>query len=176
MKHVAGYALKSFGFFLAPIFIGLLVATWKGWDALSRNPRLLAGWGALLVFFFVLPLFLARAGRAAMKNVMYDLLTERQRQELFVDNLRMLAVSSGGRMFLAGGEEDLTPLAAQVNSEVRKQYILGFSPSGRGELKYRIVFVSVTKKGNWVVRTRRGYRGTAPDSSASVDIQRKEGS
>jgi len=66
MKHVAGYALKSFGFFLAPIFIGLLVATWKGWDALSRNPRLLAGWGALLVFFFVLPLFLARAGRAAM--------------------------------------------------------------------------------------------------------------
>jgi hypothetical protein len=66
MKHVAGYALKSFGFFLAPIFIGLLVATWKGWDALSQNPRLLAGWGALLVFFFVLPLFLARAGRAAM--------------------------------------------------------------------------------------------------------------
>jgi len=66
MKHVAGYALKSFGFFLAPIFIGLLVATWKGGDALSRNPRLLAGWGALLVFFFVLPLFLARAGRAAM--------------------------------------------------------------------------------------------------------------
>jgi hypothetical protein len=27
---------------------------------------LLAGWGSLLVFFFVLPLFLARAGRAAM--------------------------------------------------------------------------------------------------------------
>lgn len=66
MRHVAGYALKSVGFFLAPIFIGLLVATWKGWDTLSGNPRLLAGWGALLVFFFVLPLFLARAGRAAM--------------------------------------------------------------------------------------------------------------
>jgi len=63
---VAGYALKSFGFFLAPIFMGLLVATWKGWDTLSASPRLLAGWGALLVFFFVLPLFLARAGRAAM--------------------------------------------------------------------------------------------------------------
>ena len=66
MRHVAGYALKSFGFFLAPIFMGLLVATWKGWDTLSASPRLLAGWGALLVFFFVLPLFLARAGRAAM--------------------------------------------------------------------------------------------------------------
>ena len=66
MRHVAGYALKSFGFFLAPIFIGLLVATWKGWETLSPNPRLLAGWGALVVFFFVLPLFLTRAGRAAM--------------------------------------------------------------------------------------------------------------
>ena len=66
MKHVAGYALKAFGFFLAPIFVGLLVATWKGWETLSPNPRLLAAWGALLVFFFVLPLFLARAGRAAM--------------------------------------------------------------------------------------------------------------
>lgn len=66
MKHVGGYALKSVGFFLWPLFVGLVVATWQGWEKLSSNPRLLAGWGALLVFFFVLPLFLARAGRAAM--------------------------------------------------------------------------------------------------------------
>jgi VWFA-related protein len=102
-----------------------------------------------------------------MKNVMYDLLTAEQRQELFVENLRMLAASSGGKMYLVGGEEDLRPLATKVNSEVRKQYILGFSPSGRGELKYRVVFVSVAKKGNWIVRTRRGYRGTAPGATAS---------
>lgn len=97
-----------------------------------------------------------------MKNVMYDLLDEKQRKELFVDNLRMLAASSGGKMYLVGGDEDLGPLAGRVNSEVRKQYILGFPPSGRGELKYRVVFVSVAKKGNWIVRTRRGYRGTSP--------------
>lgn len=72
MRHVAGYALKSVGFFLAPIFIGLLIATWKGWETLSANPRLLAAWGALLVFFFVLPLFLARAGRAAMGHEPHD--------------------------------------------------------------------------------------------------------
>ncbi|HZI66950.1 MAG TPA: VWA domain-containing protein [Thermoanaerobaculia bacterium] len=101
-----------------------------------------------------------------MKNVMYDLLDRKQREELFVENLRMLAASSGGKMFLVG-EEDLRPLAAKLSSEVRKQYILGFSPSGRGELKYRTVFVSVAKKGNWVVRTRRGYRGTAPSATAS---------
>jgi VWFA-related protein len=101
-----------------------------------------------------------------MKNVMYDLLSESQRRELFVDNLKMLAASSGGKMYLVG-DEDLAPLARNVNSEVRKQYILGFSPSGRGELKYRVVFVSVSKKGNWIVRTRRGYRGTAPTATAS---------
>jgi hypothetical protein len=66
VKHVGGYALKSFGFFLAPIFVGLLVATWKGWPTLAANPRLLAGWAVLLVFFFMLPLFLSRAGRAAL--------------------------------------------------------------------------------------------------------------
>lgn len=102
-----------------------------------------------------------------LKNVMYDLLSEQQRQELFVDNLKMLSASSGGKMYLVGGDEDLAPLARDVNSEVRKQYILGFSPSGRGELKYRMVFVSVSKKGNWIVRTRRGYRGTAPTATAS---------
>ena len=66
MKHIAGYGLKGFAFLLTPIFIGLLVVTWKGWSTLSASPRLLAGWAGLLTFFFVFPLFLARAGRAAM--------------------------------------------------------------------------------------------------------------
>ncbi|HEU5251593.1 MAG TPA: hypothetical protein VFW15_16535 [Thermoanaerobaculia bacterium] len=65
-KHVGGYVLKSFGFFLWPVFVGLLVATWRGWPKLAANPRLLAGWATLVVFFFLLPLFLSRAGRAAM--------------------------------------------------------------------------------------------------------------
>ena len=66
MKHVAGYGLKGLAFLLMPIFIGLLAVTWKGWSTLSGSPRLLAGWAALLIFFFVFPLFRARAGRAAM--------------------------------------------------------------------------------------------------------------
>lgn len=66
MRHVAGYTLKAVGFLLAPVFVGLLVATWKGWSTLAASPRMLLGWAALVVFFFVMPLFLARAGRAAM--------------------------------------------------------------------------------------------------------------
>ncbi len=97
-----------------------------------------------------------------MKNAAFDRLTDAERKDLALDNLKLLAYASGGQLFLASGEEDLRPIAAKINSEVRKQYILGFAPSGQGELKYRVVVVSVTKPGKWVVRTRRGYRGTIP--------------
>jgi VWFA-related protein len=97
-----------------------------------------------------------------IKNAAFDRLTDEEREELALDNLKILAMSSGGQMFLAGGEEDLRPLAAKIDAEVRKQYLLGFTPSGRGEVKYRVLVVSVTKPGSWDVRTRRGYRGTAP--------------
>ena len=97
-----------------------------------------------------------------MKNASFDALKEAERRELSIDNLQMLAGSSGGRLHLVTGDEDLRPLAAQISSEVREQYLLGFAPSGKGDVKYRVVFVSVAKPGSWVVRTRRGYRGTAP--------------
>ncbi len=103
-----------------------------------------------------------------MKNAVYDLLTEEQRRELLIDNLRLLAGSSGGKMFLVGGEEDLRSIAEKIHTEVRKQYLLGFSPSGKGDVKYRIVIVSVVKPGRWTVRARRGYRGTAPVAAAST--------
>jgi Ca-activated chloride channel homolog len=100
-----------------------------------------------------------------MKNAAFDALSEKERQELSVDNLQMLAASSGGRLHLVAGDDDLRPLAEKISTEVRQQYLLGFAPSGKGDVKYRIVFVSVIKPGSWVVRTRRGYRGTAPGGS-----------
>lgn len=103
-----------------------------------------------------------------MKNVAFDHLTEEERRDLALDNLKLLSSSSGGQMFLVGGEEDLRPIASKINAEVRRQYLLGFSPSGRGELQYRAVVVSVAKPGSWVVRTRRGYRGTAPLSAGET--------
>ena len=108
-----------------------------------------------------------------MKNAAFDRVTETERSQLSVENLRMLAGSSGGKMFLASGDEDLRPVAAQIGTEVRKQYLLGFTPSGRGEVKYRIVFVSVAKPGRWDVRVRRGYRGTAPTAASAVTAQER---
>ncbi len=51
-------------------------------------------------------------------------------------------------MFLPGGEEDLRPVAEKISTEVRKQYLLGFTPSGRGEVKYRLLVVTVVKTGH----------------------------
>jgi Ca-activated chloride channel homolog len=102
-----------------------------------------------------------------MKNASFDRLTDEERSKLSVDNLRMLAASSGGRMYLPGGEEDLGPVAEKISAEVRKQYLLGFTPSGQGEVKYRILVVTVLKTGTWDVRVRRGYRGTAPVATAA---------
>ena len=56
----------------------------------------------------------------------------------------------------------MKPIAEKVLAEVRKQYLLGFTPSGRGEVQYRVLVVTVLKSGKWDVRARRGYRGTAP--------------
>jgi Ca-activated chloride channel family protein len=102
-----------------------------------------------------------------MKNASFDRLTDEERSQLSVDTLRMLAASSGGKMFLPAGDVDLGPTAEMIGSEVRKQYLLGFTPSGQGELKYRILVVSVLKPGTWEVRTRRGYRGSAPAAPAA---------
>jgi VWFA-related protein len=97
-----------------------------------------------------------------MKNAAFDRLSDAERKDLALDNLKTLTYSSGGQLFLASGEEDLTPIASKINAEVRRQYLLGFAPSGQGELKYRVIVVKIAKPGKWVVRTRRGYRGTAP--------------
>jgi len=100
-----------------------------------------------------------------MKNAAFDTLSATERRELSIDTLQLLAGGSGGRMHLVAGDEDLRPLAIQISREARQQYLLGFAPSGKGDVKYRVVFVSVAKPGSWVVRTRRGYRGTAPGGS-----------
>jgi len=97
-----------------------------------------------------------------MKNAAFDVLSEEQRRELSVATLEKVAQASGGRMFLVSGGDDLRPISDAVETELRRQYVLGFEPSGEGDVKYHPIFVTVTGGGTRVVRARRGYRGTAP--------------
>jgi hypothetical protein len=66
LRRFAAHALKALAFLVAPLFVGMLAATIKGWAGLAGNLRLAAGWAVLLGFALALPLFLTRAGRAAL--------------------------------------------------------------------------------------------------------------
>ncbi|MGH9441310.1 MAG: VWA domain-containing protein [Thermoanaerobaculia bacterium] len=102
-----------------------------------------------------------------MKNESYDVLSEQQRKELSLSGLDLLAVSSGGRMFLVGGGDDLRPVASAIERELRRQYVVGFEPSGEGEIRYHPIVVTVTGGGTRIVQSRRGYRGSAPKTVAT---------
>ncbi len=97
-----------------------------------------------------------------MKNASYTVLNEEERKELSLSALELLAQASGGRMFLVSGDEDLRPIANAIDGELRRQYVLGFEPSGEGDVRYWPIVVTVKGGGTRVVRARRGYRGTAP--------------
>ena len=97
-----------------------------------------------------------------MKNASYSVLSEQERKELSVSALELLAQASGGQMFLVSGDEDLRPIANAIDGELRRQYVLGFQPSGEGEVRYWPIVVTVKGGGTRIVRARRGYRGTAP--------------
>ena len=97
-----------------------------------------------------------------MKNASYTVLNEEERKELSLSALELLAQASGGRMFLVSGDEDLRPIANAIDGELRRQYVLGFQPSGEGDVRYWPIVVTVKGGGTRVVRARRGYRGTAP--------------
>jgi Ca-activated chloride channel family protein len=97
-----------------------------------------------------------------MKNASYSVLSEQERKELSLSALELLAQASGGQMFLVSGDEDLRPIANAIDGELRRQYVLGFQPSGEGDTKYWPIVVTVKGGGTRIVRARRGYRGTAP--------------
>jgi VWFA-related protein len=97
-----------------------------------------------------------------MKNASFSVLSEQERKELSLSALELLAQASGGQMFLVSGDEDLRPIADAIDGELRRQYVLGFQPSGEGDTKYWPIVVTVKGGGTRIVRARRGYRGTAP--------------
>ena len=79
-----------------------------------------------------------------------------------VTTLASLAEWSGGNLFLAERDDEMGRVVSKIGKEVRRQYVLGFRPSGSGSSRYRRVSVSVEKTGRWRVRTRQGYTGTSP--------------
>ncbi len=81
-----------------------------------------------------------------------------------------VAGSSGGRLTVAQEPDDLSHAVDQMLQELRSQYLLGFSPSGEGAIRYRPISLSLRRSVS-SVRIRGGYRGTAPHQTRHQSSQ-----
>ncbi|HLF56349.1 MAG TPA: VWA domain-containing protein [Thermoanaerobaculia bacterium] len=79
----------------------------------------------------------------------------------YSDVLDLLASNTGGKYFPIHGPEDLKEACAVIAEDLRQHYVLGFETSGRGEVRFHTITVSVSKRAVQVA-TRKGYRGTPP--------------
>ena len=93
-----------------------------------------------------------------------------------VDLLDAVATLSGGKLHLGRTPQQLARAVDSLQKDLRSQYLIGFSPTGKGEVKYRRIALQLAGRAK-VVRVRAGYRGTEPPaltSSASRGKPRPE--
>ncbi|HKR62877.1 MAG TPA: VWA domain-containing protein [Thermoanaerobaculia bacterium] len=78
-----------------------------------------------------------------------------------IDLLEELAAATGGKLFVGNRPEQLASAMDGIEKALRAQYLIGFSPTGRGAVKYRRISLRLAGRVR-SVRVRAGYRGTEP--------------
>ena len=78
-----------------------------------------------------------------------------------VETLEAIAHTSGGKMFLGTDPASIGRAIQQIQQDLRTQYLVGFTPTGKGVVKYRAIALRLPRAAK-VVRVRAGYRGTEP--------------
>lgn len=72
--------------------------------------------------------------------------------------LKKIAAETGGRAFFPRNEEDLDKAYAQIDEDLRSQYVLAYTPSnGAKDGSFRTIHVKVKSHADLTVRHRRGY-------------------
>jgi VWFA-related protein len=84
-----------------------------------------------------------------------------------LDILEEIATVSGGRMAISDEPKDLRKAISLVENDLRSQYLLGFAPEGRGQVRFRALAVTLARPVR-VVKMRAGYKGTAPPYRAGA--------
>jgi len=78
--------------------------------------------------------------------------------------LKKITAETGGRAFFPRSEEDLDKAFAQIDEDLRSQYVLAYTPSnGAKDGSFRTIQLRVKTRKDLTVRHRRGY--FAPKSS-----------
>lgn len=88
-----------------------------------------------------------------------------------IELLDLVASLSGGKLHVGSRPEQLTAAVQSLQNDLRAQYLIGFTPTGRGGVRYRRMSVEVPKRAG-TARVRAGYRGTEPPAFAS-SVSRK---
>jgi len=78
-----------------------------------------------------------------------------------INVLEELAEATGGKLFVGNQPEQLAKAMDGIEQNLRAQYLIGFSPTGKGTVKYRRISLKLAGRVR-SVRVRAGYRGTEP--------------
>ena len=81
--------------------------------------------------------------------------------------LEELSAITGGKLYLGNRAEQLASAMDSIESNLRAQYLLGFSPTGKGAVKYRRISLQLAGRVR-SVRVRAGYRGTEPPALSAT--------
>ena len=86
---------------------------------------------------------------------------------LNVDVLERVARGTGGRMAVVDDPKLLPRNILDIQKDLRSQYLIGFTPTGNGPVRYRRLTVRVAGSAR-PVRVRAGYRGTDPPALGTL--------
>ena len=84
-----------------------------------------------------------------------------------LDLLEAVANLTGGKLHLGRSADQLARAVDSLQKDLRAQYLIGFTPTGKGEVKYRRIALRLAGRAK-VVRVRAGYRGTEPPAQTSL--------
>jgi len=90
-----------------------------------------------------------------------------------IDLLAELATATGGKLFVGNRPESLANAIDGIEKILRAQYLIGFSPTGKGAVKYRRISLKLAGRVR-AVRVRAGYRGTEPPAVSASSSGRSK--
>src|SRR5207245_3490287 len=75
------------------------------------------------------------------------------------------AALTGGKLYLGNQPQQIALAVANIEKDLRAQYLIGFAPTGQGGVKYRRISLRHAGRVHGV-RVRAGYFGTEPPTRA----------
>lgn len=84
-----------------------------------------------------------------------------------IELLDEIATLTGGRLFLGTDPKEVSVAVDSMLRTLRAQYLIGFTPTGKGAVKYRRISLRLAGRGR-SVRVRAGYLGTEPPSATTA--------